>query len=75
MSTREHVHYIVDCLSEEQLMGLVMLLKNCYPSEIEEVEPDEWDKEMICRAKVENDGSTISIENLSKELGIDYGSL
>ena len=42
---------------------------------IPEVEPDDWDKEMIQRAKAENDGETISIEELAAETGIDYESL
>lgn len=75
MSTREQVHYIVDCLSEEQLQGLIMLLRGYSAPDIEEIEPDEWDIEMIKRAEAENNGETISIEDFSKELGIDYDSL
>lgn len=37
-----------------------------------EVEPDEWDLEMIKRAEKENDGETINIEDFARELGIDY---
>lgn len=75
MSTRERVHYIVDCLSEEQLQGLIMLLQGYSAPDIEEVEPDEWDTEMIKRAEAENDGKTTSIQDFAKELGIDYDSL
>ena len=75
MSTRERVHFIIDQLSEEQLQGLIMLLQGYSAPDIEEVEPDEWDNEMIKRAEAENDGKTTSIEDFAKELGIDYDSL
>lgn len=75
MSTRERVHFIIDQLSEEQLQGLIMLLQGYSEPDIEEVEPDEWDTEMIKRAEAENDGKTTSIEDFAKELGIDYDSL
>lgn len=75
MSTREQVHYIVDCLSEEQLRGLLMIFGDYSAPDIKEAEPDDWDMEMIKRAEAENNGETISIEELSKELGIDYDSL
>lgn len=35
---------------------------------IEEIEPDEWDLEMIKQAEEENDGETISLESFAKEI-------
>lgn len=74
MSTRELALTILNSLTEEQLQAFVTLFGNPI-NRIPEVEPDEWDKEMIQRAKAENDGETISIEELAAETGIDYESL
>ena len=38
--------------------------------DIEEVTPDEWDLEMIERAKMVNDGHGVPIETLASELGV-----
>lgn len=75
MSTREYVYSLIDRLSEEQLKGLILLLQGGAFPVIPEVEPDEIDMEMIRRAEAENDGETITIEELAKELGIDHDSL
>lgn len=39
---------------------------------IPEVEPDEWDLEMIAEAKRINDGTVVSLEELAEELGVSY---
>ena len=36
----------------------------------EEIEPDDFDLELIAEAERENDGSVISLEQLAEELGI-----
>lgn len=33
-------------------------------------EPDEWNLQMIMQALDKNDGKTVTLENLAKELGI-----
>ena len=38
--------------------------------DIEEVTPDEWDLEMVERAKMVNDGHGVPIETLASELGV-----
>lgn len=40
-----------------------------------EVEPDEWDLEMIRRAEEDNDDDVMTIEDFAKSLGIDFDSL
>lgn len=76
MSTRELAYSLIDRLDEQQLNALIVILQGISGADtIEEVEPDEWDLEMIKRAETENDGETTSIEDLTKELGIDYDSL
>lgn len=36
----------------------------------EEIEPDEWDLQMIADAENVNDGNTMTMDELEKELGI-----
>ncbi|MBR1603811.1 MAG: hypothetical protein IJ667_10280 [Synergistaceae bacterium] len=36
----------------------------------EEIEPDDFDLELIAEAERENDGSVISLEQLAEDLGI-----
>ena len=36
----------------------------------EEIEPDEWDLQMIEEAERENDGETVTIEDIANELGV-----
>lgn len=76
MSTKELAYSLIDRLDEQQLNALIVILQGISGAgTVEEVEPDEWDLEMIKRAETENDGETTSIEDLTKELGIDYDSL
>ncbi len=75
MSTKELVYRYIDRLNESQLNAIIAVLKQFNIPMYEEIEPDEWDMEMIRRAETENDGETVSIEELAKDLGVDYGSL
>ncbi len=75
MSTKELVYRYIDRLNESQLNAIIAVLRQFDIPMHEEIEPDEWDMEMIKRAEAENDGETVSIEELTRNLGIDYGSL
>ncbi|MCM1538390.1 MAG: hypothetical protein NC254_08335 [bacterium] len=44
-------------------------------TKIEEVEPDEWDLEMISNAAKNNDGSSVSFEERLKKEGLTYADL
>lgn len=46
-------------------------LKNLLVDEVEEVEPDGWDLAMIAKAEKENDGTTLTLEELAKDLQIN----
>ena len=46
MSTRERVYHIIDKLSEEQLKGLIMLLKDFDVSDDEDI-PNEETREAL----------------------------
>ena len=74
MSTKELAYNLIDKLSENQLKGLLMLLQEYVNSEIEEVEPDEWELQMIAESEAD-DSEPMPIEDYAKGLGIDYDSL
>jgi hypothetical protein len=38
---------------------------------IKEIEPDEWDLKMLANAEKVNDGTTISLEALAKDLNLN----
>ena len=37
---------------------------------VEEIQPDEWDLQMMAEAKQENDGNAVSVDELTNALGI-----
>ena len=74
MSTKELAYNLIDKLTENQLKGLLMLLQEYVGSGIEEVEPDEWELQMIAESE-SDDSEPMPIEEYAKGLGIDYDSL
>lgn len=52
-----------------------MSTKEYYLPKFPEVEPDEWDLEMIRRAEEDNDDVVMTIEDFAKSLGIDFDRL
>lgn len=70
MSNREKAMQLLERVPETKLYYIIGILEGAMIPEIEEVEPDEWDLEMIAEAEKENDGEEVTIEELEKELGI-----
>ena len=70
MSLKERAYNIIDQMSTAQLESFVVLFGFISNDEIEIVTPDDLDYKMIERAKCENDGSVISIEDLARDLGV-----
>lgn len=78
MSDREIAIDIINQIPEYKLTYVVDVLngiKNMLDNNIEEVEPDEWDLEMIARAERENDGTTVTLEELLERDGFTYADL
>lgn len=73
MSTREMAHAFIDTLTEEQLQAFVTLFGKS-ANHIHEVEPDEWDKEMIADSKDDNEES-MPLDKFVKELGFNPDNL
>ena len=70
MSNKERVLQLIDDIPDQKLIYVVDMLNSIKNLLIEEVEPDEWDLQMINQAQEENDGTTISFEKLADELGV-----
>lgn len=70
MSNKERVLQLIDDIPDQKLIYVVDMLNSIKNLLVEEVEPDEWDLQMINQAQEENDGTTISFEKLANELGV-----
>lgn len=71
MSNRERVIQLIENVSDQKLIFVVNMLESLKAYANEEVEPDEWDLQMIENAKNENNGDTISLKDFAKELNVD----
>lgn len=75
MSEREQLKQIIDRLPEYKLAYVANLIFGIEKTDIEEIEPDEWDLKMIAEAKANNDGSAVSLEELLEREGLTYADL
>ena len=75
MSERERIRQAIDRLPEYKLAYVADLILSIEKTSIEEIEPDELDKKMIADAKKNNDGSTVSFEELLAKEGLTYADL
>ena len=75
MSNREYAHQLLDKIPESKMIYIVGILEGATIPEIEEVEPDEWDLKMIEEAEMENDGETVTLDELLKKEGLTYADL
>ncbi len=75
MSERERIKQAIDRLPEYKLAYVADLILSIEKTSIEEIEPDELDKKMIADAKKNNDGSTVSFEELLAKEGLTYADL
>ena len=70
MSNKERIIQLIENVPEHKLVFIVNMLEDIKGYAGELIEPDEWDLQMIAEAEKNNDGETISIEELAKELDI-----
>lgn len=75
MNNRERAHQLLDKVPENKIIYIIGILEGATIPEIEEIEPDEWDLKMIEEAKQENDGTTITFDELLKKEGLTYADL
>ena len=71
MSNKERILQLVNDIPEYRLVFVVNLLESLKAYAGEEIEPDEWDLQMLADAEKENDGTAITMEKLMKELKIE----
>lgn len=69
MSEKKQLKQIIDRLPDYKHAYVASLIMKIEKTDIEEIEPDEWDLEMIEHAKKINDGQGIPTETLASELG------
>lgn len=75
MSEREQLKQVIDRLPDYKIEYVAKLISGIEKTNIEEVEPDEWDLKMIADAEKNNDGSTISLEKILEKEGLTYADL
>ncbi len=70
MSNRERVLQLIDGIPDIKLHFVVEMLESLKAYAGEEIEPDEWDLKMLEEAEKENNGETVTFEDLANELGV-----
>lgn len=70
MSNRERIIQLINDVPDNRLIFVVDMLESLKAYAGEAIEPDEWDLQMIEQAKNNNDGETVTIDELCDELGI-----
>lgn len=75
MSERERIKQVIDRLPDYKIEYVAKLISGIEKTNIEEVEPDEWDLKMIADAEKNNDGSAIPFEKILEKEGLTYADL
>ena len=73
MSNKEKVIQLLDSIPDYK-MGYVLAYIQGITADIgepDEVAPDAWDLSMIAEAEKVNDGSTVTLEKLARDLDLD----
>jgi len=72
--TKAALHEAVDQLEDAEAEVMLETIRakrlDAFLTNVEEVEPDEWDREMIAGITPADRRATISVAELKKELGI-----
>lgn len=72
--TKAALHEAVDQLEDAEAEVMLETIRakrlDAFLANVEEVEPDEWDREMIAGITPADRRATISVAELKKELGI-----
>lgn len=75
MSNKECVMQLIDEIPDYKLIYVIDMLNSIKSLLVEEVEPDKWDLQIIKQAKEENDGETVSFEEMLAKDGLTYEDL
>ena len=78
MSNREIAIKLLEDMPEheiEYVISYIQGFQSAMRAKAEETAPDEWDMKMIAEAERENDGSTLTLEEMLKRDGLTYADL
>ena len=76
MSEREKLKQVIDRLPEYKIAYIANLILGIEKTDIDVVEPDEWDLKMNEEANANNDDpSVVSLEELLEREGVTYADL
>lgn len=75
MSNKERVLQLIDNIPDQKLLFIINMLESLKAYAGEEIEPDEWDLQMIEQAQKENDGETVSFEEMLAKDGFTHEDL
>lgn len=70
LSNRERILQLINDMPDNKLVFVINMLESLKAYANETIVPDEWDLQMITEAEKNNDGTTITFDELTKELGI-----
>lgn len=70
MSNKERIIQLIEDMPDNKLVFVIDMLESLKAYAGEEIEPDEWDLQMITEAQKVNDGNTMTIDEVATELGI-----
>lgn len=70
MSNKERIMQLIGDVPDNRLIFVVDMLESLKAYAGEEIVPDDFDLQLIEQAEAENDGGTMSMESLCKELEI-----
>lgn len=70
MSNKERIMQLIDDVPDSKLVFVIDMLESLKAYAGEEIEPDEWDLEMIAQAEKVNDGKAVAFDELKQELGV-----
>ena len=70
MSNKERIIQLIENVPEHKLFFIVNMLEDIKSYAGESIEPDTWDLQMIAEAEKINNGETMTLEDVCKELNI-----
>ena len=70
MSNKDRIIQLINDVPDNRLVFIVDMLESLEAYAGEEIEPDEWDLQMIAQAERENDGQTFTLGDVKQELGV-----
>lgn len=70
MSNKDRIIQLIDDVPDNRLVFIIDMLESLKAYAGEEIEPDEWDLQIIAQAERENNGETVSFDDLKGELSL-----